>query len=308
MTCWYPLAGWRARLPSEKGKYGIVFKVAKGDVDRPVSVPCGRCRGCRLDRSLEWAVRCTHESTLYEDNSFVTLTYRDECLPYGGSLSKRDLQLFLKRLRKAENRDKQNAIRFYACGEYGENLKRPHYHICLFNYRPKDLVAYSQNSNGDMLYSSITLDEIWGNGFTQTGDVTFQSAGYVARYIMKKINGALADQHYQNVCSSTGQKFALLPEFNTMSRASGIGKPWLKKYSQEIYDYEECIIHGKTKKIPTAYDREFESMDPDRFRIIKSRRKRGAIRNADNNTSSRLRVREHVQEAKIKQLKRGLDK
>ncbi len=306
MTCWYPLAGWRSRLPSEKGKHPIVFKIGLADVDRPTSVPCGRCTGCRLDKSLSWAVRCTHEASLYEDNAFVTLTYNDDSLPHGGTLVRRDLTLFLKRLRKKENRSKNNTIRFYGCGEYGAELARPHYHLCLFNYRPTDLTPYSKNANGDILHSSEELDSIWQKGFTQTGDVTFQSAGYIARYIMKKINGDQATNHYEKVDPVTGEIYALLPEFPAMSRASGIGTPWLKKYNREIYDYEECVIKGRRKKIPTAYDRIFEEMEPDRFVLIKANRKRAARNNAANNTSNRLRVREAVQLAKIAKLERNL--
>lgn len=218
----------------------------------------------------------------------------------------RDLQLFLKRLRKNADRPKDDTIRFYGCGEYGEALSRPHYHLCLFNYRPTDLIPYSKNAQGDVLYTSEQLKALWQNGYTVTGEVTFQSAGYISRYILKKINGAMADQHYQNVDPHTGEIHALLPEFTTMSRRAGIGSPWLKLNKTEVYDYEELILNGKRKKIPLNYDRQFEQMDPDRFEIIKTKRKRAARKHASNNTSNRLRVREAVQKAKIANLKRGL--
>lgn len=303
MTCYYPLSGWRARLPTEKGKYGIVFKVAQGDVDRPISVPCGRCTGCRLDRSLHWAVRCYHEAQLYEFNSFVTLTYDDEHLPPDRSLSVRTLQLFIKKLRKAN----YPGIRFYACGEYGSKLSRPHYHLCLFNYRPPDLKPFKKNKQGDMLYSSDSLDTIWANGYTQTGELTFQSAAYVARYIMKKLNGDMADHHYQYVNPLTGEIHALLPEFTTQSNQPGIGKPWLEKYNTEIYNYDECVLNGKKSLIPLYYDRQIEITDPELHFSTKLKRKRNRLKNRANNTSNRLRIRETVQLAKLKQLKRGLD-
>ena len=118
MPCYYPLQGWRSKELTKNGKRAIVFDRKKGYVDQPLEVPCGQCIGCRLDRSRDWALRCIHEAQLHEDNSYITLTYDDDNLPANASLDKSDFQKFMKRLRKSLG-DKK--VRFFHCGEYGEN-------------------------------------------------------------------------------------------------------------------------------------------------------------------------------------------
>ncbi len=280
----------------------MVFNVNEGYVDRPITLPCGQCIGCRLENSRQWAIRCFHEAALHDQNCFVTLTYDDEHLPAGGTLVLRDFQLFMKRLRKEYG----SGIRFYACGEYGEKFGRPHYHVCLFNFDPPDKKLYKVRDHVQ-LYSSATMDKIWGMGFTVTGDVTFQSAAYVARYIMKKINGPEATPHYETVDLQTGELFQQKPEFTTMSRRPGIGKNWLKKYQADIYDHDFVVMNGKKMRPPRYYDRQFEITNPEDYKIIKGNRLRSAKDHSDDQTPARLKVRETVQAAQIKQLPRDLE-
>ncbi|MEO5355656.1 MAG: hypothetical protein H7835_21005, partial [Magnetococcus sp. XQGC-1] len=89
----------------------------------------GQCVGCRLERSRQWAIRVMHEASQHEHNCFITLTYNDDNLPANGSLNYRHFQNFMKRLRKYYV---EFTVRFYMCGEYGENFARPHYHACIF--------------------------------------------------------------------------------------------------------------------------------------------------------------------------------
>jgi len=129
MACYHPIQAWRSKkVNKETGKRSIVFQRSEAFVDMPVVVPCGQCIGCRLEKSRQWAIRCVHESKCHDDNIFVTLTYNNENLPKDGSLCLADLQKFMKRLRKKYGA----GIRYFACGEYGEKLKRPHYHVCIF--------------------------------------------------------------------------------------------------------------------------------------------------------------------------------
>ena len=104
-----------------------------------VVLPCGQCYACRIAKSREWASRCVMESKLHKENCFITLTYNDEHLPSDLSLQKDDFTKFIKRLRKNTG----DKIRYYACGEYGDLYQRPHFHACLFGYRPDDLVLFS---------------------------------------------------------------------------------------------------------------------------------------------------------------------
>jgi len=310
VTCFQPLKGFRARSVNENGKRNVVFNRKAGYVDLPVTVPCGQCIGCRLERSRQWAIRCYHEASLYEDNSFVTLTYRDEDLPNKaelgqcaeGTLVLRDLQLFMKRLRKEFGA----GIRYYACGEYGEKFGRPHYHLCLFNFDPPDKRIHKTRKEV-VLYTSEILDRIWGLGFTLTGAVTFQSAAYVARYIMKKITGPEASNHYETLCPETGQVLTKVPEFTTMSRRPGIGKEWYEKFKTDVFDHDFVVLKGKKLRPPRYYDRQYEITNPSDYNRIKRERVNNAKLHTDDQSPARLKVRETVQNARLKRLPRNLD-
>ena len=156
MPCYYPVDGWRSKSPNESGNYGLSFTKSEANLDQPIKVSCGRCIGCRLDRSREWALRCTHEAGQHEDNSFLTLTYDDEHLPPGGSL---DRLAFPKLIRKLRKKIAPKKVRYYMCGEYGVNndlstldtLGRPHYHALLFGHDFDDKKLHCENHQGDLV-------------------------------------------------------------------------------------------------------------------------------------------------------------
>ena len=303
MPCFHPLRGWRSRELTDDGKRRVVFTRSQGFSDMPVSLPCGQCVGCRLERSRQWAVRCVHEASLHEDNSFITLTYNNSHLPEDGSLKLRHWQLFMKRLRKAYS---PQVVRFFHCGEYGKKFRRPHYHACLFGIDFPDK-RFHQMRNGRPLYVSKLLEETWGMGFASVGDVTFESAAYVARYIMKKVTGDLAEGHYERVDPETGEITQLAPEYTTMSRRPGIGSEWFKKYSSDVFPDDFVVINGKKIKTPRFYDVEYEEQDKEAFREIRRRRLIGARKHAHDQTPERLKVRERVQIERLNRLARDLE-
>lgn len=267
----------------------------------PMTVPCGQCSACRLERSRQWAIRCVHEASLYDHNAFITLTYNDDHLPHDRSLNLKHAQDFLKRLRKRFG----PGIRFYGCGEYGEQLGRPHYHMCLFNHDFHDKVLWKEE-RGVKLYRSEEIEKLWTYGYSTTGGVTFQSAAYVARYIMKKITGDIAADHYEYIDPETGEVFDRKPEYTHMSLKPGIGSRWINKYTSDVYPTDFVVLNGVKMKPPKYYDRSFEVMDPDAFHKVRSARlKSGKKREADN-TPARLKVKEKVLNAKLSQLKRSL--
>lgn len=315
MPCYHPLAGFRSKSVHPKTGKPLMF-VGSGDAAHPgkeyIGIPCGRCIGCRLERSRQWALRCVHESKLYKDNCFITLTFRDDDIVRNHSLDKDDFVLFMKKLRQFDCRYRwlpkfqkyvlghrfmwrtKSNVRFFHCGEYGEKLKRPHHHACLFNFDFKDKFLWSVR-NGVRLYRSKALEKLWPYGFSTVGDVTFESAAYVARYVMKKINGDMADKHYDG----------LVPEYVTMSRKPGIGKLWFDKYKTDVYPHDYVVVNGHKSKPPRFYDENFLLTDKDEFEIIKSNRKEAAKDNP-HNAYSRLRSREVVTEARVANLRRKL--
>nr|UQB76424.1 replication associated protein [Flumine microvirus 5] len=262
---------------------------------------CGQCIGCRLERSRQWAIRCVHEASLYKRNCFVTLTYADEFVPVGGSLEHRHFQLFMKRLRSKYAADRP---RFYMCGEYGEENLRPHYHACLFNFDFPDKLYYRKGSDGSALYRSDSLDKLWGFGFCTVGAVTFESAAYCARYIMKKVNGDLAHSHYNHVDLVTGEVFNRVPEFTHMSLKPGIGAGWLGRFQSDVYPHGMVVSNAKEVRPPSYYDRKFKRADPVAWeRIALERVKYAREREADS-TPERLSVRRVITEARVAQFKR----
>lgn len=202
MPCFHPIDGFRSKLPGPSGKRGITFNPREGYADIPIQVPCGQCIGCRLEKSRQWAIRCEHEASLYTNNCFLTLTYNDKYLPINNSLNLRHFQLFIKKLRKKHGKN----IRYYHCGEYGELNLRPHYHALIFNFDFKDKIHYKTHKD-NKYYVSKELDALWSDpetkeplGYCVIGDLTFESAAYVARYCLKK---QLA-KTVQNIISARG--------------------------------------------------------------------------------------------------------
>lgn len=300
MPCYHPLQGYRSRIKNAKtGKRGVVFTVSEGYRDMPIQVPCGQCIGCRLERSRQWAIRCMHEAQLHESNCFITLTYNDQHLPEDNSLKVDHFQKFMKRLRKKFGQ----GIRFYHCGEYGEQFKRPHYHAIIFGLDFADK-QYHRDRNGYPVYVSQTLQELWPYGFSEIGTVTFESAAYVARYITKKVTGEQAQGHYGITNYETGEFTEIKPEYTTMSRRPGIGKNWLEKYHKDIYPDDFVVVGGKKMKPPKFYDAQFEIAYPSDFDKIKAKRISKGKQNWRNNTTDRLRVREYIQKEKFKKLPR----
>lgn len=319
MSCFNPLPAWRGSINSKSGKRSIVFNRQSSKVfGSEMSLPCGRCDGCLLDRSLSWALRCVHESELYCRNCFITLTFDDKHLPEDGCIDVRHLQLFLKRLRK---RFSDVKFRFFACGEYGSNFGRPHYHMCLFNLDFDDKVLYSIR-NENRLYVSQTLTDVWGQGFAVIGDMTFDSAAYVARYVLKKVGGEDAVDHYVDKDSG----FIRHREFITMSRGGrgkglgGIGKPWYDKYKGDLFPHGYAVVKGAKVAVPKFYDSLYEHEDPVGFGDLKARRKAridhlvplvdrlaGKSDFVRDSTPDRLAVREFCKKSAIKSLVRPLE-
>lgn len=292
MSCYSPLKGWWSRTRNVSGKRSVVFTLKDAWSDLKVEVPCGQCIGCRLDRSRKWAIRCVHEASLHSENSFLTLTYNDSNLPPGGTLVKRHLQLFLKRLRKRY----PYRIRFYACGEYGELLSRPHYHVLLFGHNFRDRQLYSVRG-GVSLYRSMALETLWEYGYSTVGDVTPKSAAYCARYCLKKINGELKESHYAG----------LEPEYSVMSRRPGIAREWIESFIGDVYPHDYLVIAGGIEcKPPRYYDNIYDLISPDQMRRIRAVRKREA-KDDFNNTPERLKVREICQSRKAEQLIRRIE-
>lgn len=301
MPCYHPRKAWYAKAANPKtGKHSVIYAKQSvippgADLSRPLKTTCRQCIGCRLAKSLEWAVRCEHERILHDEACFITLTYDNQHLPENGSLNHRDFQLFMKELRNhVSGRQKGGkALRYYMCGEYGEKRGRPHYHLILFGWAPKDLVE-REKRRGVQYYESPTITKLWRRGGTRVGEANFQTAAYCARYITKKLNGKRAHEY--------GNK---KPEYNQPSRRGGLGKGWMEKYYNDVYPKDSVRLQSGVYKPSKFYDGIYEIIDPERFAQVKEAR----IAKGESNEQSPLRLLQlkKIQTEKYKKLKRGYE-
>lgn len=291
MPCYRPHPGYRCADGS------VVFAERKRfDVSHTLWLPCGQCVGCRLERSRQWAIRCVHEASLHKRNCFITLTYDDKHVPSDYSLKYKHFQLFMRYLRR-----KVGAVRFYMCGEYGELNSRPHFHACLFGYDFPDKVVYNKT-----LFTSPLLDSIWGKGMATIGEVNFETAAYCARYIMKKVNGDLAESHYRVIDDATGEVINREPEFCHMSLKPGIGRGWLDKFASDVYPHGLVVSNSVEVRPPSYYDKWFKANYPDEFAAMALSRVQYAQLEPNEGSFERLAVREAVTAARVSRLKRSL--
>lgn len=263
MSCFTPIAAYRGQGGA------IVFNSKEGFGDKALNLPCGKCVGCRVDKARAWSLRAAHEAQLHDHNSFVTLTYRPESLPDGGTLVKAHWQLFAKRLRKA-----LGPFRFLMCGEYGDESYRPHYHALIFGHDFHEDRTPWKVSGDNMLYTSQRLEGLWSHGFVSIGDVSRQSAEYVARYTLKKVRG---DEYVYRRISEHGEEYFVEPEFALMSRRPGLGAEWYKRFRRDLYPSDECILDGRKYPVPRYYDDKLKNEDPDAFASLRAARRRRAV-------------------------------
>lgn len=261
-----------------------------------------------MEYSRQWAVRCTHELEEQgsENSIFLTLTYDNEHLPEYASLERSAISYFMRKLRdKMRYEDKCNGlstenfrrVKYFGCGEYGDQLGRPHYHIILFGIRPNDEQIHGRTKKGNPIYVSNWLSDIWEKGHVNYGDVTYDSCAYVARYVTKKITGSKAIDHYAVMSDiHTGEIFGKIPEYISMSTQNGIGKQWFEKYKDDLYNYDKATIQTRNGivdlKVPRYYDRLLEKEDPERLKEIKAKRVEYAKQFGNNETEKRRLERE----------------
>ena len=278
-----------------KIKYKFLFKINPDDIKTDIKkheiiemlsdkydsrdiifLPCGQCIGCRLQYSREWANRLMLERQYHDSAIFLTLTYNEMCvpkrqfvLPETGecgtslSLSKRDIQLFMKRLRKHYCNDH---IRFYAAGEYGPQTFRPHYHLIIFGVHVSDAYVWRVkfvDGQRFVYYRSPTIEKLWPFGNSEFTDVSWDTCAYVARYVTKKLTGD---------CAEFYNSFNIDPPFSLMSRKPGIARQFYDEHLTNLFEHDTISIgtemEGLSFRHPSYYKRLFESDNPDDFQNL----------------------------------------
>lgn len=343
MPCYHPLSAWQRHdggalifAPPEWGATN------RGGAYNWRQIPCRQCIGCKLTYSRHWAIRCMHEKQMHRFNSYITLTYNDKHAPKDFSLQHHDFQRFMRKVRKKimnppaksackagadsylknlallyEYEDCKGApdapekalarpapIKFYMCGEYGPEQGRPHYHALLFGLDFNDRLYWKTTKAGSKIYRSPTLENLWQKGFSSVGDLTFESAAYIARYVMKKRTGDGEKQHYQVLDLETGEIVKRKKEYNQMSRRPGVGSSWIEKYASDIYTTGKVTARGYRQNPPRYYDKHYKKIDQEHLEHLQFVRLIEAAAHKEHQTPERLLVQEQVQAARTKQLKR----
>lgn len=300
MPCYHPIRAYQ----NESGEVVFTQQARHGNLIREFDLPCGKCTHCRMQRVADWAARITHESKMWPQNCFITLTYGTGNLPPNASLQHRDYQLFHKRLTKRL----QRPIRRFMCGEYGDQTGRPHYHACLFNVDfTTDRVYYAKSGSGENMYTSALLTEIWGHGHATVQDLTAKSAAYCAGYVMKKTLGDESETAY-DITLEDGTILKRQPPYSAASNRPGIGQTWLDKYGKtDAFAHGYIVIDGIKRPLPKFYVKKLKEANgghlPDHIDI---QRQNAAIKSRGDNTPARLDAKEQVHKAKLKNWKREL--
>lgn len=297
MSCYHPLKAYRTSS-------GVCFsELRREDIIGDIEIPCGQCIGCRMRRASDWQARVMHEAQSHECKCFVTLTYASGNLPPRGSLDHGDFQKFMRRLRKSLKKK----IRFYMCGEYGDETFRPHYHACLFgvDFR-EDWVPIGKSKSGFVYYTSQQLERLWSFGNVSVQDLCAETASYCARYIMKKALGETAKTAYQRVDPETGEVYQLKPEYAAMSLKPGIGFDWFQKYGEtDVFRHDFVVQDGVKRQVPKYYDKLLRRKKLQKQDDIEFARYKRGRENPEDQTDDRREVREKVHLARVSTLTRG---
>ncbi len=281
---------------------GLTFSPPES-IGLPMRVRCGQCVGCRLAHARSWGVRIMHENQMHEESCFLTLTYDDEHLPENGSLCPEDHRLFVKRVRKFVVPRK---VRYFHCGEYGEEGLRPHYHTILFGERFVDRVPCGVGPSGLGVFQSATLDDLWSHGRAVIGDVTFESAQYVAKYVTKKLTLSRASSReanrryrdrYERVDPRTGEVVEVRPEYSTCSNRPGLGASWFARYHSDVFPHDHVIVKGREVPVPRYYEKLLERQDPELLKEVKL--KRLLERDRSDDSEGRLMAMEKCANARL---------
>lgn len=262
-----------------------------------VIIPCKKCRLCRLTKANDWATRCSVETAINTTAIFVTLSYNNKNLPKTENgtrtLKKEDVTKFKKKLREHIYRKtgERKTIKTFECGEYGEKRGRPHYHMLIWGYKPKDLTIVKQNKKGDYLYNSRKLEKIWGKGIIIIGNVTYESASYVARYTNKKIdekiyknkeqpyinmsrgkNNGIGIDYWNNRKEKIKRNRGIYIKTNKGVKLKNIPNYFLKKWEEEIKKNQKEILKNITKDTIKKDHEEIKRQQKETLKTLKLRK------------------------------------
>lgn len=253
--------------------------VYRGDPVNSIT-SCGVCIACRCNKASEWAVRGSHERMMCDSACSITLTYDPEHVPPLG-FNPVHLEKFWKNLRRQLEYHKMpgSKFKYILSSEYGEyddgrkKFSHPHYHAVLFGLDFPDKYFWRKGKLGHKLYRSEFLEKIWKFGHCEIGGAEQEMIDYVCRYTLKKVYGdnEKATDHYGFfVQHSSGEPFQLQYIREFFRSSNGIGLKFLENYWDDIFSYDELILDGKRRPVPTYYMNKLRAKSESFYQQIKS--------------------------------------
>lgn len=277
-------------LRAYKGPNGIAFNSREGYADMPLTLRCGACIGCRIDRQTGWMIRMMHELQMAEKACFATFTYNDDCVPDDHGLRVEHWQEAAKRIR-ANIGD----FRFFMAAEYGGDKLRPHYHAAIFGQDfTNDRVRVNVKGSPHYWWTNEAVTSAWRKGYVTVGELNSTTARYICNYMLKKVTGKKAKAAYERIDPLTGETWDVRPEFSTMSRRPGLGASWFDRYCDDVYPQDVVVLDGKKYRPPQFYDRLLQDRDPAMWRKVEARRNEWVQKHSEDLTPDRLEVKERI--------------
>lgn len=240
---------------------------------------CGQCLPCRINRKRIWTHRLMLEAREQKDNAFITLTYDDENLPPGGTLDPAAARNFLKRLRKAFQPQR---FRYFLVGEYGEQTERPHYHAALFGV-PSCRWGGSRytKARSSCCVECDRIRKAWPAGSIFVGDLTAESAAYVAGYVTKKLTSKDDERLHGRY-----------PEFARMSNRPGIGAHFMDDVASSLLEHSSVL--DRCHDVPSQLCHGGRSWPLGRYLRRRLRERVGRAPDAPKETLEEYKARLHL--------------
>lgn len=285
MACFYPIQMFQL----ESGR--VTQDSNAVDIVRSFPAPCRRCLGCANDEKIEWGLRGMHEAKMHRFSAFCTFTYGDLYLPPNENCCYAHFQTFMKDLRA---HTPGSVYSYMANTEYGGRTHRPHAHANIFGLFPDDAKLYAK-PNGNNLYTSKSLDELWGRGSVKFGQVTVGTAVYVGSHLAAKIDTDAYIARRLWTDPETGEVILRCPEEFHASKRPAIGKRWYDAYGAHTRAHDFVLdSRGCRLPVPALYDRWHKELDPAGLEEVKAARLVDMFGRLDDFTEARLDVRERV--------------
>lgn len=248
---------------------------------------CGHCLICKKKRANELSMRCVLENSLHDHSCFLTLTYDEKKQGYENVLDYKHIQDFKKRFRSYVHRQSKTKIKIFNVHEYGKNGKK-HWHLLVFGHDFKDKKRLKYK-NGNWLYTSKRLEQLWPFGLSSIGSVTEASAMYQAQYLEKDVKNGNWEE-----------------EKKSKSNHSSLGRDWFLNNYRQVLQLGYIPFGGGKRPVPRYFEERIAKKhwaffyDPIRFHDTLDRKQEFRLFNIEKEKPNYEMARLFIDYQKIK--------